>query len=98
MITNSRYMENTTKERLMTFLKSENIGQNTFEKKVGWSTGYINNIKSSIGSDKISSIIKEYPLLNLSWLLTGEGEMLRTPTDDTAADKQKALPLIPFDR
>ena len=90
-------MENTTKERLMTFLKSENIGQNTFEKKVGWSTGYINNIKSSIGSDKISSIIKEYPLLNLSWLLTGEGEMLRTATDDSAADKQKALPLIPFE-
>mgnify|MGYP001641307755 FL=1 len=81
----------------MTFLKSENIGQNTFEKKVGWSTGYINNIKSSIGSDKISSIIKEYPLLNLSWLLTGEGEMLRTATDDSAADKQKALPLIPFE-
>jgi phage repressor protein C with HTH and peptisase S24 domain len=97
MITNNRYMENTTKERLMTFLKSENIGQNTFEKKVGWSTGYINNIKSSIGSDKISSIIKEYPLLNLSWLLTGEGEMLRTATDDSAADKQKALPLIPFE-
>ena len=90
-------MENTTKERLMTFLKSENIGQNTFEKKVGWSTGYINNIKSSIGSDKISSIIKEYPLLNLSWLLTGEGEMLRTATDDSAADKQKALPLRPFE-
>ena len=81
----------------MTFLKSENIGQNTFEKKVGWSTGYINNIKSSIGSDKISSIIKEYPLLNLSWLLTGEGEMLRTATDDSAADKQKAFPLIPFE-
>ena len=90
-------MENTTKERLIEFLKSENIGQNTFEKKVGWSTGYINNIKSSIGSDKISSIIKEYPLLNLSWLLTGEGEMLRTATDDSAADKQKALPLIPFE-
>lgn len=91
-------MENTTKERLMTFLKSENIGQNTFEKKVGWSTGYINNIKSSIGSDKISSIIKEYPLLNLSWLLTGEGEMLRTTTVDAEADKlQKSLPLIPFE-
>lgn len=97
MIINNRHMENTTKERLIEFLKSENIGQNTFEKKVGWSTGYINNIKSSIGSDKISSIIKEYPLLNLSWLLTGEGEMLRTATDDSAADKQKALPLIPFE-
>ena len=47
-------MENTTKERLIEFLKSKNIGQNTFEKKVGWSTGYINNIKNSIGSDKIS--------------------------------------------
>ena len=77
MIINNRHMENTTKERLIEFLKSENIGQNTFEKKVGWSTGYINNIKSSIGSDKISSIIKEYPLLNIEWLLTGEGEMIK---------------------
>ena len=41
MIINNRHMENTTKERLIEFLKSENIGQNTFEKKVGWSTGYI---------------------------------------------------------
>ena len=72
-------MEGTVKERLMMFLRYENIGQNAFEKRVGWSTGYINNVKSSIGADKIASLIKEYPLLNLEWLLTGEGEMIKQP-------------------
>ena len=79
MIINNNIMEGTIKERLMVFLKHKNIGQNAFEKKVGWSTGYINNVKSSIGADKISSLIKEYPLLNLEWLFTGEGEMIKQP-------------------
>ena len=39
-----------------------------------------------------------YPELSQTWLLTGEGEMLRTATVDAEAYKlQKALPLIPFE-
>lgn len=70
-------MENTVKQRLIDFLRFEKIGQNSFEKRVGWSNGYISNIKSSIGSDKLALVSNEYPLLNLEWLLTGKGEMIK---------------------
>lgn len=66
----------TTKERLISFLAYIGISQGGFEKKVGLSTGFVNNIGDSIrrtSLDKISSI---YPDLNIAWLLTGVGDML----------------------
>ncbi|GIZ15544.1 hypothetical protein [Capnocytophaga catalasegens] len=74
-------MESSVKERIIKFLAYLKIGQNKFEKQIGLSNGYINNVKS-IGSDKLNKILKEYPQLNLEWLITGEGEMLN-------ADKSK---------
>lgn len=70
-------MEDSVKERIKMFLKYLSIGQNAFEMKVGWSNGYINNTKN-ISADKLLSVIKEYPQLNISWLITGEGEMLKS--------------------
>jgi len=68
----------TTKSRLIDFLSYLGMGQNAFEKKVGISNGYINNVKNSIGSEIISKISAAYPELDTSWLLSGEGEMLKT--------------------
>lgn len=42
------------------------------------STGYINNISKGIGSEKLLNISEKYPQLNTSWLINGEGEMLRS--------------------
>ena len=55
------------------------------------------NRLSKPSTENLSRIANSIELLNTGWLLTGEGEMLRTATDDSAADKQKALPLIPFE-
>lgn len=49
--------------------------------------------------NKILSVFKE---INPSWLLTGEGEMLRTAIDDTSSvpdgrQMDNAIPLIPMD-
>lgn len=90
-------MENTVKERIVSFLKEKRLSQSAFEKSTGLSNGYVNNISKGIGAEKLQRIIEVYPELSQTWLLTGEGEMLRTATDDSAADKQKALPLIPFE-
>lgn len=91
-------MENTVKERIMSFLKEKKLSQSAFEKSTGLSNGYVNNISKGIGAEKLQRIIEVYPELSQVWLLTGEGEMLRTPTADTAANTpQKALPLIPFE-
>jgi predicted DNA-binding ArsR family transcriptional regulator len=64
------------KQRLIEFIKHLGISQRAFEKAVGLSNGYVNNISVSIGHDKMLSISLHYPQLNTDWLMTGQGEML----------------------
>lgn len=68
----------TVKERLLTFIKYLGIGQAKFERECGLSNGYVNNIRVSIQPAKLQSIAQQYPELNPGWLMTGEGEMLRS--------------------
>ena len=37
---------------------------------------------ASIGSDVIETIIRTYPQLDVVWLLTGEGEMIKTEEEE----------------
>lgn len=73
-------MESTVKQRLIRFILDKKISVNRFEKETGLSTGYVNNIRVSIQPDKIQRIVQKFPDLNPGWLLTGEGEMLKTAT------------------
>lgn len=66
------------KDRLIEYLKFKGIGQNKFAESIGVSSGYVNNIRKSIQPDKILSIANIYTDLNTEWLLTGNGDMLKT--------------------
>ncbi|MDM1535074.1 S24 family peptidase [Myroides odoratimimus] len=66
------------KERLKSFISSQKTTISAFEKEIKASNGYINSISKSIGLDKISKIKEKFPNLNLEWLLTGDGEMIKT--------------------
>lgn len=70
-------MENTVKGRLIQYIKYKGISQRKFENVIEVSNGFINNISKSIGADKLNRISIQYPELNTSWLLTGQGEMIR---------------------
>lgn len=59
------------------------MGQTAFEDYTGISRGYFSKFKGSLGSDTILKIYSKIPDLNLEWLLTGEGEMLKR---DAAGD------------
>ena len=73
---NNLYMENTVKERLIRFMKYKGIGQSKFEKLVGLSNGYINQLRHSPSPQKIQMILEKFNDLNQTWLLTGQGEMI----------------------
>lgn len=68
------------KQRLTDFAKSKERSVRAFEISAGLNIGYINAIRVSIQPDKLQSIVSHYPDLNTEWLLTGEGEMLKTDT------------------
>lgn len=76
-------MQNTVKERLEFFLKSKKISKTDFGKAVGVSNSFVSSMRKSLGPDKIQSIAQTYPDLNIEWLLTGEGEMLKTQSTNS---------------
>lgn len=65
------------KNRLEQFIKAMNLSTRSFERSINASVGFVRNIRQSISPDKQSDILKVYPNLNMTWLLLGEGEMLR---------------------
>lgn len=68
----------TVKERLKEFISYKGMSIRAFEAKCGLSYGYIANIRVSIQPDKVTNIAEQFPDLNTGWLLTGEGNMLKT--------------------
>lgn len=78
-------MEDSVKERLKTFLKKENIKGVDFCMSIGVSNGFISGMRKSIQPDKLKSIAIKYPNLNINWLMTGEGEMIRNKGKETNA-------------
>jgi len=65
------------KERLIEFLAYLGIGQTKFEEIVGLSRGFVNNVGENITEKSLKKITENYPDLNINWLKTGEGRMLK---------------------
>ena len=76
-------MDNTekqgVKERIKQFIMFKNISTREFERQVGVSYGFIGNMSKSTSPEKITKISHCFPDLNIAWLLTGQGEMLKQP-------------------
>lgn len=68
----------TIKDRLILYIKHLNISVRKFEENCDLANGYIKNIRLSITPDKLRKISLHYPELNTGWLMTGEGEMLKS--------------------
>lgn len=68
----------TTKDRLKEFLSSQKVGRNKFEELIGVSIGYLSTKSVTITSDVIEKTVVAYPNLNLEWLITGKGSMLKS--------------------
>lgn len=77
-------------DRLKQYIDTKGIPIATFERSVGMSNASFGKSlknKGAIGTDKLENILSIYPDISPSWLLTGEGPMLRT--DSPKADVPK---------
>ncbi len=78
----------TINDRTKLFVKSQQISIKAFERSIHASNGYINNITRSISLEKIDLIVENYPTLNIEWLLTGKGDMIKPLSAFTEPESQ----------
>lgn len=83
------------KDRVLSYCGKKNIALARFEKESKLSNGYFNQVKKRPSADKIKNIEEAFPDLNIEWLLTGEGEMLKTSTEQTETTPY-TVPLVPI--
>jgi hypothetical protein len=81
------------KARMIKFLEYLAIGQDKFERSVGLSRGFVNNIGDTIRTKSMEKIISTYPQLNPIWLQTGIGNMLQGQSD---VPSEGTTNIIPF--
>ena len=78
-------------DRLLRFVDWAKAGKmvksrNEFEKRCNLSYNYLYNTqfmtKSSIGCDQIAKIHDAFPMLNVTWVITGKGAMITQEPDE----------------
>lgn len=81
-------MESPITKRIKEYILYKGIRINQFEQSCGLSNGYINQIKKSIGDEKLKAISLRFPDLNISWILTGIGNMIQDQEIEYIDDNQ----------
>ena len=74
------------KERLTAYLKYKGVNNSEFGRIIGVSNAYISSIRKSIQPDKMSKISENFPDLDINWLMTGEGSMIRPTIEQKIGD------------
>ena len=86
------------KERVLYFIENQGEKKETFFEDLGMSYANFKGVqkKSALGSDKIDKILSKYPDLNLEWLFSGKGEMLKSRNTNTETSKEESVKGIPL--
>lgn len=69
---------NTLQDRLQEFLDNQNINMQSFERKSGIGQGLGAKLSDKSRATTFRRIEKAYPQLNMAWLKSGDGEMLKS--------------------
>jgi hypothetical protein len=82
-------------ERIFQIIEYKGINKSVFYKSTGLSNGFLDKVKD-IGVSKLEQILNAYPDINMEWLLTGKGEMLKSElpvvkTNETELDYLKKI-------
>ena len=78
------------KDRLMEFIKEKDISNRKFLIRCGLSQTYISTLTGNPSGDTIRKIESAYPELNVDWLMTGQGSMLK-------GQEPNAVPIQPME-
>lgn len=94
---------NKIRERLYKIAEYNGLSMRKFEELCNLKRGNISNMTESgtIGSDKLSKIIDAFSDINIEWLLTGKGDMLK-PEDEQhslipMSSPEGGIPLVPIE-
>lgn len=88
----------TSRARIFQFIEKQGITTKDFLERTGLKKGFVDksHILSSASDIHLSKILESYPTLSAHWLLTGEGEMLKSENDtkvSVPAPKRNLIPL-----
>jgi hypothetical protein len=79
------------KDRIKEYISFKKISEREFCRTINVAGTYVNSIRVSIQPDKLLRIALHFPDLNTEWLLTGEGEMLKSEVEQFPADVMELL-------
>lgn len=65
------------RERILKYLETKGLSRYKFYKQTGLSNGYLDK-EGDISGSSYEKISYQYPDLNMDWVITGNGDMLRT--------------------
>lgn len=90
----------TVKDRLLRFLKAENVSKAEFARRMGVSDTYVSTMRKSLPEERVVKMTQLFPTLNRNWLLYGEGDMyleVEKPVDLIEDADQYFVPLLPVE-
>ena len=86
------------KERVLYFTDYKGFAKEKFFEELGVTYGNFKGKakEKALSSDVLAKIVSKYPELNPEWLLTGEGEMLKSENTSTETSKEESVKGIPL--
>jgi hypothetical protein len=83
-------------QRLQAFIDHLEISNNKFGEKLGLSGSVVSHIVhgNNFGIDKLIKILDNYPELDLDWLITGKGSMLKVTKKNSVPDTSYEINMV----
>ncbi len=79
------------KKRLDLVVKELGLSGRAFEKECGLANGSYSSIRDGVGADKLSKILVRYPQVSADWLISGNGEMMKTAKNSPAMENSGSV-------
>ena len=75
--------------RLVEYIEYKGMSVNSFEKQWGVSKNYIKNIVRYIKPEYLDLLVEKYSDIDLNWLFSGRGQMLKENISENSANLSK---------